>query len=148
MAFDSQSTKSPSWITGTMPLGLHASSAGSDSTCSNRRSSSAQVHSTLRTLIDEARPSTLSVMKLLLAFEALDPAVDNGHDHGRRGAAAVVGPDLDHRLTGLVHQSGIPVAYHDVIDAGLARGGLAALGAQVRDAHVARRDPFATAEVR
>src|SRR5688572_11222459 len=109
MAFDSQSTKSPSRITGKMALGLQASNAGSDSTCSNGRSSSAQVHNTLRTLIDEARPSTRSVMSLA-ALDALDAPVDDGDDHRRRRAAAFVGPDLDLRHPGLVHQAGVLVA--------------------------------------
>src|ERR1700742_4658342 len=102
MAFDSYITKSSSRITGTRRFGLHASSSGSCSTCSKRRSSSAQVHSTLRTLMEAVRPSMRNAMArlLLLALDALDLAVDDGHHHGRRTVAAVVDPGLD---DGLAH---------------------------------------------
>src|SRR5262245_63181664 len=100
MAFDSYITKAPSRITGIRPFGLHASNSGSFSTRSKCRSSSAQVHSTLRTLMEEVRPSTRSVMNrlLLLALDALDSAVDDDHHHRRRSGAAVIGPGLDDRL--------------------------------------------------
>jgi hypothetical protein len=62
MAFDSHITKPSSSITGTIALGFFASRCGSDSRCSKGRSSSAQVHSTLRTLMEVFRPSTRSVI--------------------------------------------------------------------------------------
>ncbi|MNG31714.1 hypothetical protein D3C84_1175650 [compost metagenome] len=70
MVLDSHSTKSPSWITGTMALGLSAIKASSwvernpepQSSRSKASCSSAQVHSTLRTLIDDALPSIRTII--------------------------------------------------------------------------------------
>ncbi|MCY1307926.1 hypothetical protein D9M70_578940 [compost metagenome] len=71
MLLDSHSTKSPSWMTGTMALGFKARKAGSvvsrkpvpQSSRSNGRRSSAQAHSTLRTLMDEAFPRIFSMSR-------------------------------------------------------------------------------------
>src|SRR6185295_19762817 len=119
MEFDSHNTKSPSRITGTRRLGFSASSFASFSTCSKCRSSSAQVQSTLRTLIEEIRPSTRSVMieLLLLAHDLLDDTVDDGDDHGRLAGAQVVHPGLDHGLADLGIAAGIDVRGAHIFDA-------------------------------
>src|SRR5688572_28209485 len=118
MAFDSHSTKSPSLMTGTRPLGFCASSFGSDSMCSKCRSSSAQVHSTLRTLIEEFLPSTRSVIvKLLrLAVDLLDAAIDDGHDHERFAGPEVVCPGFDDGFAHIVVAAGVHIGRTHVFD--------------------------------
>src|SRR6185295_14008377 len=115
MVFDSQSTKLPSWITGTSRLGFFSSSAASCSTCSNGRSSSAQVHSTLRTLMEDSLPRTRRVMfeSLLQTFDALDLSVDDRHDHRRRPGTPVIGPDLGSGLAGPNPQAIVAIASLD-----------------------------------
>src|SRR3954468_12861799 len=132
MELDSHSTKSPSCSTGTSALGFRASSAGSFSTCWTRRSTSAQVHSTLRTLIEEIRPSTFGLMELVFqAFDALDPAIDDGDHHGRRAAAAFIGPGLDDGLAHLFPPAGVDIGRPHVFGATFAPAGLTALVDQV-----------------
>lgn len=72
IAFDSQSTKSPSRITGTNPLGFSERNSGvcvdlnpePQSSRSKGRFNSAQVHSTLRTFMEGALPRILSMARL------------------------------------------------------------------------------------
>src|SRR6185437_14885937 len=67
---DSHSTKSPSTITGTIAFGLSARNSAvsvgrnpkPQSSCSKDSPSSAQVHSTLRTLMDDVLPSIWSMV--------------------------------------------------------------------------------------
>src|SRR5687767_8908531 len=147
MEFDSHSTKSPSWMTGTRRLGFCARSFGSVSTCSKCRSSSAQVHSTLRTLIEEVLPSTRSVMaKLLrLAADLLDAAIDDGDDHERFARAEVVCPGLDDGLAHLGVAAGVLVGRAHVFDPAFARGRRAAFPDQLLEHGLVVDDPLATA---
>src|SRR6188508_2569775 len=147
MELDSHSTKSPSRITGTSRLGFIASSPGSSTTCSKCRSSSAQVHSTLRTLIDEVRPSTRSVIELpLLALYLLHVAIDDGHHHRRLAGAEVVGPGLDHGFADFHVPAGVAVRRAHVLDAAFPRGWRAALVQQLGERDVLVDDPLSAAE--
>ncbi len=73
MLLDSHKVKSPSWMTGTMALGLSARNASlsvawkpvPQSSRTNGTWNSAHAHSTLRTLIDEALPSMRSMLTSL-----------------------------------------------------------------------------------
>src|SRR5690349_6748481 len=148
MVFDSHNTNSPSRITGTSRLGFCASSCGSLSTCSKCRSSSAQVQSTLRTLIDEVRPRTRSdmIQLPLLPLYLLDAAVDDRDHHRRLAGAQVVHPALDHRLTHLGVAAGVDVRRAHVLDAAVARGGRAALVQQLLERGLLVDDPLAAAK--
>src|SRR6185436_17025906 len=148
MEFDSHITNSPSRITGTSALGLCASNRASDSTCSNGRSSSAQVHSTLRTLMEEVLPRTLSVMRglLLQPFDFLDLPVDDGHHHGRGARAVFVHPGFDDRLAHLGVAAGVDIGRTHVFDAAVAPGRCPALLRQLGERGLVVDDPFAAAK--
>src|SRR6185503_11304563 len=148
MEFDSHNTKSPSRITGTSALGFFASSSGSDSTCWKCRSSSAQVHNTLRTLIDDVLPRTLRVMRRLLLqpLYFLDLAIDDGDHHGRGLRAVLVHPGLDDRFADLGIAAGVDVWSTHVFHAAVAGGGRTAFTRQLLECRLVVDDPLAAAK--